>query len=173
MLPGCMPIVGRTREEALAKLDTLMSFVDVENSRVMLNSRLGIDVSGFPLDARVPEDFPLPDTSHGFAKAMLAKAWREKLTWRDMVNLAGAARGHWVILGTPEEIADILQDWFEDYACDGFNILPAYFPGAFQDFVDLVVPILQDRGLFRRDYTGTTLREHLGLARPPSRLFEG
>ena len=173
VLPGCMPIVGRTREEALAKLDTLMSFVDVENSRVMLNSRLGIDVSGFPLDARVPEDFPLPDTSHGFAKAMLAKAWREKLTWRDMVNLAGAARGHWVILGTPEEIADILQDWFEDYACDGFNILPAYFPGAFQDFVDLVVPILQDRGLFRRDYTGTTLREHLGLARPPSRLFEG
>ncbi len=173
VLPGCMPIVGRTREEALAKLDTLMSFVDVENSRVMLNSRLGIDVSGFPLDAPVPEDFPLPDTSHGFAKAMLAKAWREKLTWRDMVNLAGAARGHWVILGTPEEIADILQDWFEDYACDGFNILPAYFPGAFQDFVDLVVPILQDRGLFRRDYTGTTLREHLGLARPPSRLFEG
>jgi FMN-dependent oxidoreductase (nitrilotriacetate monooxygenase family) len=173
VLPGCMPIVGRTREEALAKLDTLMSFVDVENSRVMLNSRLGIDVSGFPLDARVPEDFPLPDTSHGFAKAMLAKAWREKLTWRDMVNLAGAARGHWVILGTPEEIADILQDWFEDYACDGFNILPAYFPGAFQDFVDLVVPILQDRGLFRRDYTGTTLREHLGLARPPSRLFGG
>ena len=173
VLPGCMPIVGRTREEALAKLDTLMSFVDVENSRVMLNSRLGIDVSGFPLDARVPEDFPLPDTSHGFAKAMLAKAWREKLTWRDMVNLAGAARGHWVILGTPEEIADILQDWFEDYACDGFNILPAYFPGAFHDFVDLVVPILQDRGLFRRDYTGTTLREHLGLARPPSRLFGG
>lgn len=173
VLPGCMPIVGRTREEALAKLDTLMSFVDVENSRVMLNSRLGIDVSGFPLDARVPEDFPLPDTSHGFAKAMLAKAWREKLTWRDMVNLAGAARGHWVILGTPEEIADILQDWFEDYACDGFNILPAYFPGAFQDFVDLVVPILQDRGLFRRDYTGTSLREHLGLARPPSRLFGG
>ena len=173
VLPGCMPIVGRTREEALAKLDTLMSFVDVENSRVMLNSRLGIDVSGFPLDARVPEDFPLPDTSHGFAKAMLAKAWREKLTWRDMVNLAGAARGHWVILGTPEEIADILQDWFEDYACDGFNILPAYFPGALQDFVDLVVPILQDRGLFRRDYTGTTLREHLGLARPPSRLFGG
>ena len=93
------------------------------------------------------------------------------MTWRDMINLAGAARGHWVILGTPEEIADILQDWFEAFACDGFNILPPYFPGAFQDFVDLVVPILQQRGLFRQDYTGTTLREHLGLTRPKSRLF--
>jgi len=91
----------------------------------------------------------------------------------DMGPEGGAGGGTLVGAGTPEEIADILQDWFEDYACDGFNILPAYFPGAFQDFVDLVVPILQDRGLFRRDYTGTTLREHLGLARPPSRLFGG
>jgi len=108
VLPGVMPIVGRTRAEAREKLDRLMSFVGIENSRVMLASRLGVDVSGFPLDAVVPEDFPLPDTSHGFASAMLAKAWREKLTWRDMINLAGAARGHWVILGTPDEIADIL-----------------------------------------------------------------
>jgi FMN-dependent oxidoreductase (nitrilotriacetate monooxygenase family) len=171
VLPGVMPIVGRTRAEAREKLDTLMSFVGIENSRVMLASRLGVDVSHYPLDARVPEDFPLPDTSHGFAKAMLMKAWREQMTWRDMINLAGAARGHWVILGTPEEIADILQDWFESHACDGFNILPPYFPGAFQDFVDMVIPVLQERGLFRRDYTGTTLREHLGLVRPKSRLF--
>ena len=171
VLPGVMPIIGRTRAEARAKLDTLMSFVGIENSRVMLASRLGVDVSTYALDALVPRDFPLPDTSHGFAKAMLAKAWREEMTWRDMINLAGAARGHWVILGTPEEIADILQDWFEAFACDGFNILPPYFPGAFQDFVDLVVPILQQRGLFRQDYTGTTLREHLGLTRPKSRLF--
>lgn len=170
VLPGVMPVIGRTDAEAREKLNTLQGFVNSDNARSMLASRLGIDVAGFPPDELVP-DLPLPDSSHGFARAMLAKARRERMTWRDMFNLAGAARGHWVICGTPEAIADTLQDWFEARACDGFNILPAYFPGAFDDFVDLVVPILQERGLFRRDYAGTTLREHLGLARPPSRLF--
>jgi alkanesulfonate monooxygenase SsuD/methylene tetrahydromethanopterin reductase-like flavin-dependent oxidoreductase (luciferase family) len=76
-----------------------------------------------------------------------------------------------VVCGTPEEVADTLQEWFEARAADGFNILPAWFPGAFDEFVDQVVPILQRRGLFRTDYAGTTLRDHLGLARPRSRLF--
>ena len=136
----------------------------------MLSSRLGQDVSQYPLDALVP-DMPLPDSSHGFARTMLAKALRERMTWRDLFNLAGAARGHWVVCGTPEEVADTLQEWFEARAADGFNILPAWFPGAFDEFVDQVVPILQRRGLFRTDYSGTTLRDHLGLARPRSRLF--
>ena len=135
-----------------------------------LSSRLGQDVSQYPLDSLVP-DMPLPDSSHGFARTMLAKALRERMTWRDMFNLAGAARGHWVVCGTPEEVADTLQEWFEVRAADGFNILPAWFPGAFDEFVDQVVPILQRRGLFRTDYGGTTLRDHLGLARPRSRLF--
>ncbi|MDB5373462.1 MAG: ntaA 1 [Belnapia sp.] len=170
VLPGVMPVIGRTDAEAREKLNTLQGFVNSDNARSMLASRLGIDVAGFPPDDLVP-DLPLPDSSHGFARAMLAKARRERMTWRDMFNLAGAARGHWVICGTPEAVADTLQQWFEARACDGFNILPAYFPGAFDDFVDMVVPILQERGLFRQDYAGTTLREHLGLARPPSRLF--
>jgi FMN-dependent oxidoreductase (nitrilotriacetate monooxygenase family) len=171
VLPGVMPVVGRTEAEARATLNTLQSFVNPANARSMLASRMGMDVSGFVLDELVPEDFPLPDTSHGFAKAMLAKAWRERMTWRDMFNLAGAARGHWVICGTPVQVADTLQEWFDANACDGFNILPPYFPGGFADFVDLVVPILQERGLYRADYTGTTLREHLGLDRPKSKLF--
>ena len=129
-----------------------------------------MDVSGFDPDELVP-DLPLPDTSHGFARAMLSKALRERMTWRDLSNLTGAARGHWVICGTAERVADTLQEWFEGDAADGFNILPAYFPQAFDEFVDQVVPILQERGLYRHDYTGTTLREHLGLPRAPNLLF--
>jgi alkanesulfonate monooxygenase SsuD/methylene tetrahydromethanopterin reductase-like flavin-dependent oxidoreductase (luciferase family) len=93
------------------------------------------------------------------------------MTLRDLYNLTAAARGHWVICGTPRHIADILEEWFVEGAADGFNILPPYFPGAFADFVDQVVPELQRRGLYRLDYEGTTLRDHLGLARvsPPGR----
>ena len=84
------------------------------------------------------------------------------MTLRDLYNLTAAARGHWVIYGTPKGIADTLEEWFLAGRADGFMILPAYFPGAFDDFVDLVVPELQRRGLFRRDYAGSTLRDHLG-----------
>ena len=87
------------------------------------------------------------------------------MTLRDLYNLTAAARGHWVVCGTPETIADTLEEWFVEGAADGYNVLPPYFPGAFDDFVDLVVPELQRRGLFRRDYEGTTLRDHFGLPR--------
>lgn len=170
VLPGVMPILGATDAEARRKLSTLQGFVTGTNAASLLSNRLGIDVSGFPMDEPVP-DLPLPDTSHGFARAMLAKAKRERMTWRDLHDLTGAARGHWVVCGTPEAVADTLEEWFRERAADGFNILPPYFPGAFDDFVDQVVPILQSRRLFRRDYAGATLREHLGLQRPRSRFF--
>ncbi len=165
VLPGVMPIIGSTQAEAKQKLDFLQSFVTPTNAIKMLSNRLGTDMSVYPLDGPVP-DLPLPDTSHGFASTMLSKARRENMTLRDLYNLTGAARGHWVLCGTPDSIADTLEEWFTGFAADGFNILPAYFPGAFAEFVDQVVPILQRRGLFRQDYTGTTLRDHLGLARP-------
>jgi alkanesulfonate monooxygenase SsuD/methylene tetrahydromethanopterin reductase-like flavin-dependent oxidoreductase (luciferase family) len=95
-------------------------------------------------------------------------AKRENMTLRDLYNLTAAARGHWVVCGTPEKIADTLEEWFVEQAADGFNILPAYFPGAFAEFVDQVVPLLQQRGLYRRDYEGTTLRDHFGLAAVPA-----
>ena len=170
LLPGVMPVIGRTDAEARDKLNTLQSFLGPTSALTMLSGRMGLDVSGFDPDSLVP-DLPLPDSSHGFARAMLSKARREHMTWRDLSNLTGAARGHWVICGTPERIADTLQEWFETDAADGFNILPPYFPAAFDEFVDLVVPILQARGLYRRDYAGTTLRDHLGLPRPASVLF--
>lgn len=87
------------------------------------------------------------------------------MTLRDLYNLTAVARGHWVVCGTPKGIADTLEEWFTGGAADGFNILPPYFPDAFADFVDLVVPELQRWGLFRRDYQGRTLRDHLGLDR--------
>ena len=165
VLPGVMPVLGRTAAEARERLDTLQGFVTGTNALAMLSMRLGQDMSAYPLDGPVP-DLPLPDTSHGFARTMLAKARRESMTLRDLYNLTAAARGHWVVCGTPVEIADTLQLWFETGAADGFNILPPYFPGGLADFTDTVVPILQERGLFRRAYSGSTLRDHLGLGRP-------
>jgi alkanesulfonate monooxygenase SsuD/methylene tetrahydromethanopterin reductase-like flavin-dependent oxidoreductase (luciferase family) len=88
-------------------------------------------------------------------------ARREKMTLRDLYNITAAARGHWVIYGTPKRIADTMQEWFEAERADGFVIMPPYFPGAFDDFVDLVVPELQHRGVFRKEYAGSTLRDHL------------
>ena len=95
-------------------------------------------------------------------------ARREQMTLRDLYNVTAAARGHWVIYGNPKRIADIFEEWFIGGLADGFIIMPAYFPGAFEEFVDYVVPELQRRGLFRTEYAGTTLRENLGLRRPAS-----
>ena len=172
ILPGVMPVLGGTMAEARRTLDELQSFVSPTNAMKMLSARLGQDMSVFPMDEPVP-DLPLPDTSHGFARTMLAKARREGMTLRDLYNLTGAARGHWVLCGTPEMVADTLEAWFLGSAADGFNILPATFPQAFDAFVDEVVPILQRRGLFRREYEATTLRGHLGLARPVGRRSAG
>jgi FMN-dependent oxidoreductase (nitrilotriacetate monooxygenase family) len=170
VLPGVMPVVGRTAAEAREKLALLQSFVTGSNALQLLTDRLGQDVTRYDLDAPVP-DLALPNTSHGFAKVMLAKARREKLSLRDLYNLVAAARGHWVLCGSAEQVADTLQQWFEERAADGFNVMPPYFPEGFDDFVDLVVPLLQERGLFRRAYEGTTLRDHLGLPRPASRFW--
>jgi alkanesulfonate monooxygenase SsuD/methylene tetrahydromethanopterin reductase-like flavin-dependent oxidoreductase (luciferase family) len=133
----------------------------------LVASRIGYDVSGHDLDAPVPPPPPF-DGSQTFTHVLYEMAKRENMTLRDLYNLTAAARGHWVICGTPKKIADILEEWFVEKAADGFNILPAYFPGAFAEFVDLVVPELQRRGLYRHDYEGTTLREHFGLAPAPA-----
>jgi FMN-dependent oxidoreductase (nitrilotriacetate monooxygenase family) len=160
LLPGVMPIIGRTDAEAKAQLDKLQSWVSPTNALRLVSVRLGVDLSQYPLDGPVPE-LPVKANSQSFARALFAMARRENMTLRDLYNIAAAARGHWVIWGSPKRIADTLQEWFEGGLADGFMIQPAYFPGAFDDFVDLVVPELQRRGLFRRDYAGMTLRDHL------------
>jgi FMN-dependent oxidoreductase (nitrilotriacetate monooxygenase family) len=165
ILPGVMPIVGKTDAHARETLNTLQSYVDSKEGLAMLSTRMGTDMSVYPLDGPVPE-IKIPDTSQGFAKAMLAKAKRDNMSLRDLYNLTAAARGHWVLCGSVQTIADTFEKWFIEGAADGFNIMPPYYPGSFDDFVDLVVPELQRRGIYRKAYTGTTLRDHLGLPRP-------
>jgi FMN-dependent oxidoreductase (nitrilotriacetate monooxygenase family) len=167
ILPGVMPIIGASEAEARDKLSLLQSWLTPTNALTLVSSRLGYDVSGFPLDGPVPAP-PPGASSQTFSRVLYETAQREHMTLRDLYNLTAAARGHWVVCGTPQRIADTLEEWFVEEAADGFNILPPYFPGAFADFVDLVVPELQRRGLFRHEYQGMTLRDHFGLARVPA-----
>ncbi len=166
VLPGLMPIVGRTEREAHDKLAALQGFISETNALSLLSDRFGIDMSVYDLDGPIPEDLKPSDNYHAFAKVMLDKARRENMRLRDVYNLMAAARGHWVLCGTPEYIADTLETWFATGAADGFNIMPSHFPDGLTDFVDMVVPILQQRGLYRTDYEGGTLRDRMGFERP-------
>ena len=165
VLPGVMPVVGRTEAEAFAKLAVLQGFVDSTNALALLSDRFGTDMARFDLDGPVP-DLHLPDTYHSFAGALLRKARRDGMGLRDIYNLLAAARGHWVLCGSAVQVADTLEEWFTTGAADGFNIMPASLPGGLDDFVALVVPELQRRGLFRTAYEGATLRDRLNLPRP-------
>ncbi|WP_353476095.1 LLM class flavin-dependent oxidoreductase (plasmid) [Salipiger sp. H15] len=162
ILPGVMPVVGRTEAEARAKLARLMSFVDDETALGMLSERFNTDLRGHDLDGPIP-DLGENDAYHAFAKAMLSKAKRENMTLRDLYSLVAAARGHWVLCGSAEQVADTLQEWFESGAADGFNVMPGWFMDGFTDFIDLVLPILQERGLYKTAYAEGTLRDKLGL----------
>jgi N-acetyl-S-(2-succino)cysteine monooxygenase len=171
VLPGVMPIIGDSEAEAKDKLNLLQSWLTPTNALTLVTSRIGYDVSGHPLDGPVPAP-PPGEGSRAFSRVLYDKARRANMTLRDLYNLTAAARGHWVLCGTPETIADTLEEWFRGGAADGYNILPPYFPGAFADFVDRVVPELQRRGLFRREYQGTMLRDHFGLPRVPARAAQ-
>lgn len=165
IMPGVMPVVGRTDGDALDRLNELQAFMEDGRGLYMLSDRLGQDLSAYSMDDPVP-DLPLADASHGFARALLSRAKRENLKIRDLYNITVAARGHYVLCGSAQSIADEFEKWFTGDAADGFNVMPTHFPGGFDAFVDEVVPILQRRGLYRSDYSGTTLRDHLGIARP-------
>jgi len=173
ILPGIMPIVGESAEQAREELGQLQQWLKASDATMysILSKRLGRDVSGYDLDAQIPE---LPETNLGqsFSRTLLDRARREQMTFRDLYNVAAAARGHWAICGTAMQVADILEEWFAAEAADGFMILPAHFPHSMDIFVERVVPELQRRGLFRHDYSGTTLRDHLGLARPDSKAVQ-
>ena len=169
ILAGVMPIVGRTDAEAKAQLDLLQSWITDTSAIPLVSQRLGHDISGYPLDGPVP-DFPQTERGQTFSKTLLELARRENMTLRDLYNLIAAAHGHWVIYGTPDRIADILEEWFLEGRADGYIVMPPFFPGAFDDFVDLVVPELQQRGLFRREYSGTSLLDHLGIRRDKPRV---
>jgi FMN-dependent oxidoreductase (nitrilotriacetate monooxygenase family) len=170
ILPGMFPVVGRTEDEARTALAGLMQFVDSTSAMKTMSERFGHDMSQYPLDGPVP-DLPLSDLRvQGYAKVLIAMARRQNYKLRDLYNNMAVARGYIVACGTPRQVVDMMEEWFSTGAADGFMVTPSHFPAAFSDFVELVVPELRRRGLFREDYTGTTLRDHLGLARPANRF---
>src|SRR5262245_58064393 len=164
VMPGIMPVVGCSEAEAQALFAELNRNIDTAQALTVLSERLGIDVSAHPMDGPVP---PPPPTEHLKSRSalLMEMARRENLTLRELYYRVAAARGHLLLVGTAVQIADVLERWFQAGAADGFNVMPPFFPGQFDAFVDEVVPILQEGGVFRADYAGTTLRDHLGLAR--------
>jgi len=168
ILPGVCPIIGESEVDAKRKLAALGEVSDPVAALKVLSDRLGHDLSAFPLDAPVPS-LPPSSIMQGHAVTLSALARKHNMSLRQLRDFTAAAMGHRLLCGTPEFVADGLEEWFVAGAADGFNLMPPWFPGAFDDFVDQVVPILQHRGLFRTDYTGRTLRDHLGLPRPPNR----
>jgi FMN-dependent oxidoreductase (nitrilotriacetate monooxygenase family) len=170
VLPGLSPVVGRTSAEAEERFEYLQSLIDPIVAREMLSTVLGgADLSGYQLDGPLP-DLPITNTTIQSALENWTKLARsENLTIRQLALRAAGARGKSVVRGSPTDIADIMEDLFKSEAADGFNIMPPYLPGSLNDFVDLVVPELQRRGIFRTEYSGATLRENLGLQKPSSR----
>jgi alkanesulfonate monooxygenase len=168
-MPGVVPFVAATQAEAEAKFEQLQALVHPEIGLALLGELMGnIDLSSYPLDGPLPE-IVKSDSSQHVLKMFTDMARDEKLTIRQLY-LRIVCRGHWIVCGTPQMIADRLQEWFEASGADGFNVMPPYLPGALDDFVDQVVPELQRRGIFRREYEGRTLRDNLGLRRPESRF---
>jgi FMN-dependent oxidoreductase (nitrilotriacetate monooxygenase family) len=170
ILPGALVVVGETAEEAQAKRALLDSLVHPDSSLASLSIALGHDAWGFDLDGPLPE-IPESNASKSGRQRIIERARRDNLTVRQLAQIAGSYGGL-ALVGTPAMIADEMEEWLYRDACDGFNIMFPYVPGGLDDFVDQVVPELQRRGLFRREYEGKTLRENLGLPRPENRFFE-
>ncbi|TKD21752.1 LLM class flavin-dependent oxidoreductase [Rhodobacter capsulatus] len=170
IMPGVSPFVGRTLDEAQEKYDRLTALILPEDGVALLNGLTGgtLDLRGYDLDGPLP---PAPPTEGMKSRQALIRAIADEhgFTIRQLYQWVASARGHLTLVGTAETIADTLQDWLENEGADGFNILPPWLPTGLTDFVDLVIPELQRRGLFRTEYEGRTLRENLGLPFPETR----
>ncbi len=178
ILPGLSPMLASTEAEAKRMTRELNELSDPEVGRMRLSGRFGgYDFSKVPLDRPLtPEDFP-PTASVEAARSrtevILGLVRREKPTLRQLLASLAGARGHFTFAGTPEQVADLIQDWFAGGAADGFNIMPPLLPKMLDVFSAEVIPLLQKRGLFRTAYTGKTLREHYGLDWPDSWFKDG
>ncbi|MEN0119902.1 MAG: LLM class flavin-dependent oxidoreductase [Pseudomonadota bacterium] len=169
IMPGIFPIIGRTQAEAEDKFAQLQDLIHpVVGVQLLSNMIGGFDLSTYPVDGPLPE---LPETNGGKSRQQLLVdlARRENLSIRDLYLRIAGARGHQQIVGTPQSVADQLQQWFEEEGADGFNIMSPWLPGGLDDFIALALPELRRRGLVRTEYEGTTLRDHLGLHRPAHR----
>jgi len=170
ILPGALVITGETKAEAQAKKDLLDSLVHPDSGLGSLSTMLGTDARKFDLDAPLPE-LPETNASKSGQERIVAMAREKNLTVRQLAQYAGGYPGA-SFVGTPAQIADAMEEWLHTGAADGFNVMFPTVPAGLDEFVDTVIPELQRRGLFRKEYEGTTLREHLGLPRPENQFFK-
>jgi FMN-dependent oxidoreductase (nitrilotriacetate monooxygenase family) len=169
ILPGIVPVIGSTEAEAADRERELDEAIVARYAHQQLADTLRLPIEDLSLDAELPSEL-LPEEAIQGAKSrytlIVELARRERLTVRQLIGRLGGGRGHRTFTGTPEQVADTIEEWFGAGAADGFNIMPAVLPSGLETFVDHVVPILRARGLFRTEYTASTLRGHYGLARP-------
>jgi len=171
ILPGIVPVIGSTEAEARALDEELNRLILPEHALRQLAGVLGVDPSRLELDKPLPDDLPEEsqiEANKSRRTLIVALGRDEGLTVRQIIGRLGGGRGHQTFAGTAEQVADRIEHWFTTGAADGFNIMPPVLPSGLDIFTRDVVPILQERGLFRTEYTGTTLREHYGLPRPES-----
>lgn len=174
VLPGISPYLGSTGAEARALKQEFDELTQPEYGLGILQKLLGVELDGVKLDRAFPPELLASAGKAGSRSQLVLDIIRRgNLTVRQVLHRFAGARGHYVFAGTPVQVADEIQRWFEDGAADGFNIMPPWLPGGFEAFADEVVPILQSRGLFRTEYAGRTLREHFGLDRPQSQYSQG
>ena len=166
ILPGISPVIGRTEEQAKAKEAELNALINPAYGLAQLSSMLDHELTEADLDGPLPPVDAGTEGNQSRKQLVLDLSARRGLTVRQLIERLAGGRGHRVFAGTASQVADQIQEWFEQGAADGFNVMPPTLPGGLDDFVDLVVPELQRRGLFRTEYTGETLRDHYGLARP-------
>jgi FMN-dependent oxidoreductase (nitrilotriacetate monooxygenase family) len=169
ILPGIVPVLGDTEAEARELEAELDRLIRPEYARDQLATLLKVEPERLRFDEHLPEDLPAEDEVEGSKSRytlIVELARREHLTVRQLIGRLGGGRGHRTFTGTPVQVADTIQHWFEHGAADGFNVMPAVLPSGLEVFVAEVLPILRERGLFRTEYQGTTLREHYGLPRP-------
>lgn len=166
VLPGISPIIGSTEEEAKRLEAEINAGIVPAYGLAQLRAMLDIELTEEHLDEPLPQIEEITQGNQSRFTLVTELARRENLTVRQLIERLAGGRGHRVLAGTPEQIADDLEHWFTKGAADGFNIMPPTYPEGLEVFVDTVVPLLQQRGLFRTEYAGTTLRDHYGLARP-------
>ncbi|KAI1632660.1 alkanesulfonate monooxygenase [Biscogniauxia mediterranea] len=171
LLPAALIIIGDTVDEAKAKRQKLDSLVHYESAIASLSVVLGADASGFDPDGPLPTDLPETNASKTGRAGVLKLAEEEKLTVRQLAQRYGGYAGL-AFVGTPETIAEEMGRWLAEEGADGFTVVFPFVPQGLDDVTQRLVPELQRRGLFRRDYEGKTLREHLGLPRPENRFFK-
>ncbi len=170
VLPGAFVVVADTDEQAKERKALLDSLVHSDSGMATLSVLLGCDAAEFELDQPLPE-IPESNASRSGREKLVTMARERNLTVRQLAQYVGGSFSTLELIGSVTTVVDQMQQWFESRACDGFNVMFPWLPGGLDDFVDRVVPELQRRGLFRRAYAGTTLREHLGLQRPDNRHF--